>query len=508
MHRNSYVPALLTLALGLSSFGCSEEEGVRTLRVRGAFAPDAVDFGEVPLNTSRSLAVTLKNTGELPMPIEAIDVPAGFSVQGLKAMPGELEVRPGESMDLTVVFLPLTEGEQVAQIVLTTGGGDVQVVLEVRGVGVIVAAPMMTVAPAQVDFGVVAIGDTGRATVQVTNSGTADGTIEGFTLASGGGATFAVGTALPVTVPVGGSASLELVFVPDQEMAVSDVIQLQAGAHPALEVTVSGQGLVPLGDITCTPGRVEFGQVERGTTATLPVTCTAQGGPARLITASVNGRDSMFSLPSPPSTTDLTAGGSVAFDVLFTPDGLPAPVQDVLTVQYNGGNGAASTTVNLVGEVIPPPAELTALAVKLQWGSNGSDVDIHLVGPGGRFFEAPLDCYFGNDNPDWGVQGDSSDDPFLDRDDLDGFGPEEINLSAVAPGDYDVYVHFWDDHNTGPTDATLEVFIGGNLAATRTRSGLRCSQVWHVGTVNWNGMTGSFIPRDAIDIRNIENCLF
>ena len=79
----------------------------------------------------------------------------------------------------------------------------------------------------------------------------------------------------------------------------------------------------------------------------------------------------------------------------FRPDGTPSRPSGTLVVQYTGATGPATFDVNLVGEVLPPATTETAMSIKLTWDSNGTDVDLHFVGPGGTFYESPLDHALG-----------------------------------------------------------------------------------------------------------------
>jgi hypothetical protein len=507
--RALHYPAILTLVAGLST-SCNDDPGVTVLREQGKFEPEALDFGEVPVDMSRALPVVFRNTGKILFTIEEVTVPQNFTLRGVKGLLEGREVQPGTTFDFEVVFLPTQEGLREGQLIVK--GGPTEVVLELRGVGVVRQVPVLAVNPSSVDFGAVALGEEARATVQISNTGTAPGVIERAALRSSGmdigpADVFLVGTQLPVTVAVGGSAAVDLVFRPTLEAQISDVVVLHAVDHQPLEIGVTGQGVVPLGDVLCTPSRVDFGQVERGTTKTLPVTCEARGGPARLIGASMGGPSTMFLLPTPVSTMDLTPGQTVDIQVEFRPDGTPSVQNGRLTVQYNGGSGPSTVDVNLTGEVIPPPVTETAISVTLEWSTNGTDIDLHLVGPGGVLFEEPLDCHFANDTPDWGVNGDTTDNPFLDRDDVDGYGPEQINLSTAANGNYDVYAHYWTDSNLGNSDTTVQIHINGQLVDTRRRPGFRCSQVWHVGTIRWSNGSGTFTPSDAMTISHVVNCI-
>ena len=61
---------------------------------------------------------------------------------------------------------------------------------------------------------------------------------------------------------------------------------------------------------------------------------------------------------------------------------------------------------------------------------NGADVDLHLSHPSGMgWFDSTYDCHYFNPTPDWGVLNQLADDPSLDIDDIDGGGPENINLN-------------------------------------------------------------------------------
>ena len=88
---------------------------------------------------------------------------------------------------------------------------------------------------------------------------------------------------------------------------------------------------------------------------------------------------------------------------------------------------------------------------------------------------------------------------------MNGHGPETINLERTAAGRYEVYVHYFDDNGLGGSNATMEVHLGGQLAGTYQRN-LDCNEMWHVGTIDWNGTTGSFTPMQQVSTRQEGNC--
>jgi hypothetical protein len=155
--------------------------------------------------------------------------------------------------------------------------------------------------------------------------------------------------------------------------------------------------------------------------------------------------------------------------------------------------------VNLSAIAEPPPLEEVGLHVKLEWSTDLTDVDLHLIGPNGQVWTCEGDCYFSNGNPNWGDQSTDLDDPFLDRDDVDGYGPENINLEAPAPGVYKVWVHYWDAHDGRSPDATIELYSFGALMGRFGPQALSSiDDMWEVAEVEFPG----FIVRPVNTLSN------
>jgi len=119
----------------------------------------------------------------------------------------------------------------------------------------------------------------------------------------------------------------------------------------------------------------------------------------------------------------------------------------------------------------------------------GSDLDLHLLHPLGDWFDLPHDTFYGNPNPDWGRPANPGDDPSLDRDDTDGAGPENINLDNPEDGRvYRVGVHYFNDHGYGPSFATVRLFVQGVLVFELPNRRLGATDTfWDVLTITWPG---------------------
>ncbi len=76
-------------------------------------------------------------------------------------------------------------------------------------------------------------------------------------------------------------------------------------------------------------------------------------------------------------------------------------------------------------------------------------------------------CFFQNHQPDWGVKNEEDDDPSLDIDDVDGWGPEVISLENPASGTYRVVVRLFSDplmdvSPESPVTAYVKILINAN----------------------------------------------
>ncbi|HJN74448.1 MAG TPA: hypothetical protein QGF58_10995 [Myxococcota bacterium] len=156
-----------------------------------------------------------------------------------------------------------------------------------------------------------------------------------------------------------------------------------------------------------------------------------------------------------------------------------------LHVEDDDGLTSENYAASLV-EVIP----WEDLSVTLTWDTAEADLDLHLLQPDGVYF-GEGDCFFAQPEPDWGVEGDSSDDPVLDQDSETSETAETITLSRPEEVSYDFLVHFYDprDSTRNYATPTLTIEAEGSVVAERTGPKLTMGQVWRVGSLDWSGPT-------------------
>ena len=176
--------------------------------------------------------------------------------------------------------------------------------------------------------------------------------------------------------------------------------------------------------------------------------------------------------PAPGSATTLSGANTSAattspyVDIVGTYTGHP-------TVTDSAG---LTDTCDQVIEVLPNEN----FRVELYWDAE-DDFDLHLIeandGSGNQGSTwSDGDCHFGNCQGlglDWGVAGDIYDNPYLDLDDIGGFGPENINITdpALSPyeGWYRVMVHDYTGSTTdneGTTNGTVTIYLNQVLVQT------------------------------------------
>ncbi len=185
-----------------------------------------------------------------------------------------------------------------------------------------------------------------------------------------------------------------------------------------------------------------------------------------------------------------------------------------------GGIGRCTTGLHTVTE--------DGLRIEMVWNVNAegdsSDVDMHLLrDPDATWFDnGPTgdDCFFANCkvcsggseedcraeiaeyNADpnrspppqvmWTEPLDS-DDPRLDLDDVEGSGPENINILNPRPGTYRLGVHYWDDDGFGASTVSVRIFCGGELTREfepiilepRGTFGDPDTDFWEVADISW-----------------------
>jgi hypothetical protein len=140
------------------------------------------------------------------------------------------------------------------------------------------------------------------------------------------------------------------------------------------------------------------------------------------------------------------------------------------------------------------------LWIELSWEFPGDDMDLHLL-QNGATFESDGDCYYGNcvteygTMLDWGRVG-TSDDPRLDLDDIEGRGPENINIGEPSDGSYKVVVHDYPGSEYhGSNTLYVRIHLDGEMVFDESVTVVGEDSITEIATIEWPSLTvQSLIP--------------
>ncbi|MCA9542919.1 MAG: choice-of-anchor D domain-containing protein [Myxococcales bacterium] len=538
--RLTYTPTDSSGARGSVGFRCNDpNKGVVTIPIsspRGGaeifVQPDSISFGRVPAGATAEETLTISNIGSEALLFDSIVVggSADFSLRigdvNVAEDPSVLVDPDGDGQDglapegtitATVVYAPPTEGPDSGELIIRTNDGNRgELVVPITANG---AAPCIQVSPPTLEFSAALVGRTTPKPVTITSCGQEGLSVSNIRLSEDTAPAYRIREdfELPLNLPGATpenqpSELIAVEFTPEDEAAYGGklIIESNDAATPSVEVPIVGRGTInecpvpgvaqasytvlPLDIIRLDASssmdpdgsiaRYEWVVVERpnGSTAVPHETFFNRNSPAD------GGRDDDTSTPEALFFVDLA--GHYVFELRVT-DNL-----DLVAPSESCPEPVARV------EVTAEPNE--DIHVQLVWDTardgdqtddDGTDVDLHLLHPlGQRWSQAPLDCYFANKNPDWGPPGAVA-NPSLDIDDVNGAGPENINLdepenTASLGAPYRVGVHYYRSESFlvgdyGTSAVTLRIYLGGQLIDEFERDLVVTDNFWTVAGIEW-----------------------
>ncbi len=507
--------------------------------------PGQIDFALVSKGEVGQKELTLINVGSKTLLVSGFQVTNyrfgvegdGFDIGGVLGgpvsidLPEAIPVAPGSLKPVTVTFF--SDSPQPAEGNLIVYSNDPKT--GVSGLLVPLSAnkngPCIEVDPRTVSFGGKLVGQIatievevkscGTEPLQVTHVGIADGSSTDFSVDEDALAALngdqVVTNLTPLIIPVNEFVKIPVQFVPDEvnpkdadNVPIPDegTMVIESNAFEAMiEVPLAGAGAeqdCPVAVIQIDEGEevipqtvlhldgtgsyAPFGQIESWTwTVTQP-----------------DGNQQLF-IPSPTAADPVFYANTVG---LYT-----------FTLEVRDENNTKSCQPDVRQVVVQPDQ---AIHVELTWltpGDDdetddgvaaGSDVDLHFTHPNAKgpdldkngvpdpWFDEQWDCFWYNGAPNWGsFDPEAGDDPSLDRDDTNGAGPENLNISI--PEDdvaYHIGVHYWEDHGFGPVKAQVKVFTYATEIFAQGDVDLEEKDMWCVGAVTWpDPVVGSCEPK-------------
>jgi hypothetical protein len=286
-----------------------------------------LDFNDVAVGSSRTLAASFTNTGTANETVSSVTTPtAPFTVTGLPA--AGTVVTPGQSVVVSVTYTPTAAGTSSSSVSVTGPDGTGTVQLTANAVA---GVKQLTITPPSLSFGSVQAGLTSTLTLTVANTGNLNVTIT---------------KAAPPTLPF-------VVHTPlgeGQVLAPQESDQIQVTFAPSTAGTYAGQYVISSDD---------------GAGAhTVPVSGTGVAPPAgRPLPSILGGGGWVFNGSAAMAGSDLVLtpaandkAGSAVYSTPIASDGLRAE----FTVQIGGGTGADGLTFAMLNAASSTPHSLGA----------------------------------------------------------------------------------------------------------------------------------------------------
>ena len=415
-----------------------------------------------------------------------------------------------ETKTFTVRYCPDNESNDVATINLTTlESPDADTVIDLRGNG---GVPCISVSPDTGDFGGVRMNGTpGRVTLTVTNcadNGNGENLdISAITIAADNGTpsepifAFDAPPATPLSLSPGASAEVVATCRPTVEGRPETgrvVISSNDSAFPEYELP-----LTCVGTTNECPTITAVSCVERGAGGAMPsddllvpplanldcvADCVDPDG------SCVNYTWRILSRPA-ESVSEFTPASSASSSFFVDANG---DYEVQVDAQDDRGLSASSAGCRSTATLTVRAVPLAAFHTQLTWSTPsdpdstdegngaGADLDLHVLNPLGCWEDREWDCHFRTPTADWGVAGFTGDDCSMDRDDTDGWGPENVSLDDPAAGTFKVGVHYWSDHGYGLSYATVIITLDGLVAyEVRDKAMPTTGTWWEACAVSW-----------------------
>lgn len=266
-------------------------------------------------NTSAGQNITVTNTSGSAMSLGVAQVSGDFGITANTCITTTNNgvLNAGASCQLTVVFVPTTDGQRNGFITLsdTAHGSAATTLLYGTGQGI----ANVIVAPSTLAFGNVGVGSVSSVqTVQISNPGTAVLTMNGQSI-SGDASFHVVSNSCGTTLAAGASCTVAITFAPVVSGTHAGTLTLTdaLGAH-TVTLSGNGQGQAVVG-LSATA--VDFGTVPLGQSASQTITASNTGNASIGLVAPVATGD--FRVTATTCGTSIAAGDSCTITIAFVP---------------------------------------------------------------------------------------------------------------------------------------------------------------------------------------------
>ena len=494
--------------------------------------PADMDFSFVQIGGTKNEDVQVLNVGNSDLTICDIDLttlPADYFTMILngKEYPGGSDLKidpcmvlkPGESTKIQMVYKGVDDKPHNGAIMLTTNDSSLANDKQEIKVKVNSTGPCLIAKPSHVVFGPTGVGALAKRPFDLSSCGDVEVAVTDVSFDAPGAGPFGVDwsavtqtggnaptDAAPLKIPLNGSVTVMLTYDPvklstigadGQPVPDTAAITVKSNTIAGLtHVTMEGVG----SSSSCPTAIIT---VQEGDTVVPQTILHLDGKQSFAGTGAISKYE--WSVIAAKGSVSLFSPNTTSVSPIFQPN-VAGDYKFQLNVWDSTGKKSCFPAEKTV-KVLPDQA----IHVELLWNTPndkdqtnegpgvGSDMDLHFAHPyaamqdfdgDGKldpWFSDPYDCFWFNPHPEWGSFDPNVDDnPSLDRDDTDGAGPENLNLTLPEDGrTYSVGVNYFNDFGFGASTATINIYVYGQLVWNMTSCSMVKDDMWYVATISW-----------------------
>jgi Cep192 domain 4/HYDIN/CFA65/VesB-like, Ig-like domain len=203
--------------------------------------PSSVSFGSVPLGTTNSQTIQLKNTSTRSVTIIGASISGAGNHYHLSGLTAPLTLAAGAITHLQVALTPTITGAMNSTLTVNVASPNVPSMIKISGT-VIGATRTITATPTSLNFGGEAVGSSHLLTVSLKNTGDSGVTVSGISTSNTAFTTS--GGVSGATLAPGQSATLDVSFDPKTATAQSGTVKISSNAtNSPLTIVVAGTGV-------------------------------------------------------------------------------------------------------------------------------------------------------------------------------------------------------------------------------------------------------------------------
>jgi hypothetical protein len=224
-------------------------------------SPGSIDFGDILLDATATMDVTLTNLGSSSLSVSSVYLDGDTAYSLTAATP--VDLASGEDATLVISFTPDAEQTYSGTLNLLVSGEADFAVIDITGVGSATGSTDtddtddtddpgttgITVSTTSISFGTTDIGTTASETVTITNTGTTEIMLQDVATTASGIVEGNLNT--PMLLEGGESTEFQVQYTPAAEVNTTAILTIENDSGDEPEIAVTGTGYLSCS--ICTP---------------------------------------------------------------------------------------------------------------------------------------------------------------------------------------------------------------------------------------------------------------